>query len=126
MTSYDISDFPKVLVIDTNDPNSTGIALVSPEDIRLHVESVRAQNIVEMIDRALKEAGWSPSQLRVIAVVTRDGSLTGQRIGNAVAATLSWLSGASLTQLVGNSAEDVATRIRNGEQFALRKTLHTN
>ena len=126
MTSYDISDFPKLLVIDTNDPDSTGIALVTPDEVRLHVEPVRAQSVVEMIDRALEEAGWTASQLRVIAIVERGGSLTGQRIGNAVATTLSWLTGASLTQLPGESVEDVARRIQSNESFSLQKSLRTN
>lgn len=122
---YDISDFPQILLIDTNDPQSTSAAIVTIDTVVCKAEQKRAQELLVLLEEILKEASSNLSSVSAIGVVGRDGSLTGQRIGIAVANTLAWVMNVPLFTVVGELSS-LSQEIKNGKKFEITKTLHAN
>lgn len=122
---YDISDFPRILLLDTNDPQSTSAALVTANTVICKTEQQRAQELLVLLEEIFKEASNNLSSVRAIGVVGRDGSLTGQRIGIAVANTLAWVINVPLFTVSGELFS-LSQEIKNGKKFEITKTLHAN
>lgn len=122
---YDISDFPRILLIDTNDSHSTSAALVTVSTVIFKTEQQRAQELLVLLEEVFKEASSNLSSVSAIGVVGRDGSLTGQRIGVAVANTLAWVINVPLFTVSGKLSS-ISQEIKNGKKFEITKTLHAN
>lgn len=66
-----------------------------------------AQSLAPAMDRAIKAAGWKPSDVQLVAVTVGPGSFTGLRIGVTTAKTLAYAVGA---EVVGVNSLDVIAR----------------
>jgi tRNA A37 threonylcarbamoyladenosine modification protein TsaB len=123
--TYDISDFPQILLIDTNDAHSTSTAIITTSSVTCKTKPERAQELPALIEEVLKESSTSLNSIKAIGVVSRDGSLTGQRIGITVANTLGWIINVPLFTLEGEIAT-LAQEIKNGKKFVITKTIRPN
>lgn len=82
---------PKILLIDSSVREQTSLALVDDKDEFVLHNPVKAQELPTLIEDFLAKQKVNPQDLDAIAVVTNEGSVTGIRIGTAVANTLAWL-----------------------------------
>lgn len=126
MTDYDISDFPTILLIDSNDRDSTNVALLKGSQIFSRQENARAQELPSMVEQVLAEAKLEPAQLRAICVLKRDGSLTGVRLGVTVANTLAWLSSTPIIELADYSFTEAIDYLKTKKKFRIQKIASTN
>lgn len=82
----------RILGLETTSPHCS-VALIEGERVVAFVQtlppSARAENTLETIDRALKDASWERSSLARIAVGIGPGSFTGVRVGIAIAEGIS-------------------------------------
>lgn len=126
MTKYDISDFPQILLLDTNDRAVTRAAVITHKHVSVIEQEARAQDILSLVESALSESAVELKQIKIIGVVQRDGSLTGQRIGVAVANTLAWTLGVPILEHPETDLRILATKVSQGEKFAIAKVARTN
>lgn len=124
--TYDISDFPQILLIDTNSPDSSSAALITASNSVVITEQCRAQELLVLVEKVLSQTEIKLQTIKAIGVLQRDGSLTGQRIGTAVANTLAWIIGIPLLTFKHNEINTLATEIKSGKKFEIQKVIHTN
>jgi tRNA threonylcarbamoyladenosine biosynthesis protein TsaB len=100
----------KILAIETSGP-AGNVCLAEDEDARhachLGDGMIHGRELVPAIDRIMRQAGWDPEDIELIAVSTGPGSFTGLRVGLAVAKTLALVG---RTDLVGVPTLDVLAR----------------
>lgn len=123
--TYDISDFPQILLIDTNNAQTTTVALITERAVTIETQPTRAQELLVLLEELLRKSVTELKAITAIGVVERDGSLTGKRIGVAVANTLAWILNVPLFKLTGE-AQTVSQKIHQGTSFEITKILHTN
>jgi tRNA threonylcarbamoyladenosine biosynthesis protein TsaB len=85
----------RVLGIDVSGPGG-GAALVHPGGVLTEIIPPairRGRDLVPRIERMLRDAGFGPADLDLIACGVGPGSFTGIRIGIATAATLAYAAG---------------------------------
>lgn len=64
--------------------------------INLPADSQMARSLTPAIDRLLRDAGWQPSDIQLVAVSIGPGSFTGLRIGVTTAKTFAYAVGADV------------------------------
>ena len=82
-----------ILIIDTSSSQETIVGLkINNKNHFLKGRSkiLKAQNVLLLIEKILKQHKLKPSDLTAIKVNTGPGSFTGLRVGVAVANTLAW------------------------------------
>jgi tRNA threonylcarbamoyl adenosine modification protein YeaZ len=105
--SFDPTDRPPVLAIDTSTHLSVVALAAGDRPTRSSVEDVGRRHgpiLLDQLDRVLAEAGLRPSDLALIVVGTGPGSFTGLRVGLATAKTLAYLTGAPVVGVPSTDA----------------------
>src|SRR4030066_1396429 len=87
----------RVLAIDTSTLLG-GVAIVDElsgvvVEVRLNVKSTHSERLMTTIDYAMKQSGYTISDMDVFAVATGPGSFTGLRIGLSTVKGLSYATG---------------------------------
>lgn len=86
-----------MLYIDTSDSKETKVAIVQDDKRYEYMEktdpATKSQNVLPLIEVALKEHNLTLRDITAIEVNPGPGSFTGTRVGVAVANTLGWTLG---------------------------------
>lgn len=89
----------RILALDTSDTTGS-VALLHGEHLvasrQLAARPRAAQTLTPTIKSLLDEAGWTPKQVELFAVVTGPGSFTGLRVGVTTAKTFCYATGAGV------------------------------
>jgi tRNA A37 threonylcarbamoyladenosine modification protein TsaB len=103
------------LIIDSNERDCfwLGLAQSGKNPIIKRFER-RAQDIQVAITKILLEEKMELGQLKNIAFVRRDGSLTGSRIGAVTVNTLGWLEKIPVIDLSADSIDDACDQLERG------------
>lgn len=90
---------PRVLALETIGTAGSVAALLGGQtvvEIALRPDQRSAQSLAPAIQQALAAAGWQPSQVQVVAVLSGPGSFTGLRVGVTTAKTFAFAVGAAV------------------------------
>jgi len=89
----------RILALETTD-TAGGVALCEENKIvasaRLDPQKRSAQSLAPALRDVLRDAGWKPSDVELVAVAVGPGSFTGLRVGLATAKMFAWHVGAKL------------------------------
>ena len=100
----------KILAIETSGP-AGNVCLAEDETVRseqsLGEGMIHGRELFPVIDGCMRQLGWRPEDVELIAVSKGPGSFTGLRVGLAAAKTLAF---AGKTSLVGVPTLDVLAR----------------
>ena len=83
----------KILLIDTSSNKEIKVGIITNRKeyiIRRKISSQKAQVVLPVIDKLLKEQGISLKDLKAVEVNASSGSFTGIRVGMAIANALSF------------------------------------
>ncbi len=123
MTKNDALPFPNILLIDCAERQHSAIALLQVRQRPLVDErDVQAQELPKMIEELLAAAKILPAQLKGVALVKRDGSVTAIRIGTATANTLAWLERLPILEVEAESINEAIKLLQAGRYSAAVKT----
>jgi len=89
----------RILALETTDPRGGVAALVDSKvlmELRLDEGRRSAQTLAPGIETLLKQVGWSPDEVQLVAVSIGPGSFTGLRVGVATAKLFAYAVGAQV------------------------------
>ncbi len=112
----------KILAIETSDTAGSLALLhqgVIEREIVLDPRSRSAQTLAPALDSLLKQTGWRPADIELVAVAVGPGSFTGLRVGVATAKTFAYVVGAEVVAV--NTLEAIANQapINSGRIWAV-------
>lgn len=109
----------RILAVETSSPRGTVALLDSTSEDALCLEhrvpNAHGEMLVPLLEQALAELGWAPSQLDRVAVGSGPGSFTGLRVGIALATGIAMGLGRPLVGVSSLQAMAAAARPNSGE-----------
>ena len=115
--------FSSILLIDTTQTNRTSVAAISGRKVATVSENVRAQDLQELITKALAKVKISLTDLEAVAVLTGPGSYTGTRMGIVTANVLGWLIDIPLLAIKNDNFELALAKLRRGDHFVTSRQV---
>lgn len=115
----------KMIAIETTGSGSSVAAANAGEvaaTLSLDADLRTVQSLVPTIHKLLRDLGWRPAELRLVAVAAGPGSFTGLRIGVATAKTLAYATGAECLAI--NTLETIAHRAASDPAWSGGARLH--
>ncbi len=106
MTKPAALPFPRILLINTTEKDTTEVVFIDDTVIDREKKPVRAQELQTLIETLLARHNCPISNLSAVAVLEGPGSFTGTRIGVTTANTLHWLRNLPILPIAGSSTDE--------------------
>jgi tRNA A37 threonylcarbamoyladenosine modification protein TsaB len=116
---YDISHFPTILLIDATKREQTRSAVITNKEVFEVAKEQRAQDLQEIVLETLQKSEIKISDLKAVAVLHGNESVTGNRIGATTANTLAWLQKIPVIDIPHNDFEQAIRDIVSNKKFSI-------
>lgn len=110
--------YPKILLVDSTAREQCQLALIAQnQPTRRQSYPTRAQQLPENINSILESADVELQDLRSLAVLRTEGSLTGLRVGLAAVNTLAWLNGLPIIEIDQLNFDEAISVLEQGKML---------